>query len=861
MDLYPKNNKDMLVRFLFLFSFFLSGELFSQTQISGTINQYARFLGPGVCPNSILVDNPGIFSPGSAILIIQMQGAVIDESNNASFGTITNLGSAGNYEINAVFSINGNELILEKSLLGPYSAAGKTQVVKIPRYADALVSGTVTAGPWNGETGGVIALEVTDSLVIQASIDASGMGFRGGVSVLATDINCTFLTANSQYYYEAGNWRGAPKGEGIAPFISGKEYGRGAQANGGGGGNNHNAGGGGGSNGSVAGQGGENDEPSFGGCDGFYPGKGGLLLPNQNTRLFLGGGGGAGHQNNEAPSSGGNGGGIILIKAGHIVFAGGGIKSNGLSALNVIGDGAGGGGGGGSIVLEAGAVTGTPVIEAKGGNGGSVDNSGDNRCQGPGGGGSGGRILSAIPLAHTAAGGIAGQSFNSDACPDGNNGATNGGAGIFSIIPGLNQSEDSPAPAILAQPGDTTACDGVPLLLAVNTSGEGLSYQWQIRDAAGMFVDLAGNAGYTGVQTSQLQINALSGSPSVFRLKTGNDCFGFIYSDPITIISAAMPEAGFEFEVNGLAVSFTNTSVNSSGYIWSSPEVPAFSSTAVNPNFTFPAAGSYEVVLTAANDCGQDQEIQTILVGQTPKAAFGVAGVGLGCAPLTVTFQNQSTGVYDTFQWQFPGGMPATSDAENPVVTYTTPGEYDVTLGLNGPLGESISTQTGYISVFDTPLPGFTWSANGLTVSFINQSAEAGAYSWNFGDGQTSFEENPVHTYAQPGIYDITLNAQNSACGVSLTQSVLLQTNGLQHPEDGSWIVFPNPVGEILYIRDRAEAPYSGDFRLLTIQGILLRQGKLDPAGQMDFRPWPAGIYILELHSGLIKKVALVVKL
>lgn len=249
------------------------------------------------------------------------------------------------------------------------------------------------------------------------------------------------------------------------------------------------------------------------------------------------------------------------------------------------------------------------------------------------------------------------------------------------------------------------------------------------------------------------------------------------------------------------------------------------------------------------------------MIGQSPKAAFSVDGAGQGCAPLTVSFQNQSTGVYDAFEWQFPGGNPATSTLENPVVTYSAPGEYDVTLFLNGPLGESTSSQQGYIQVFDTPLPDFTWSADGLTIHFTNQSTNAGSFSWNFGDGQTSFDENPVHVFAQPGIYDITLNAQNSACGVSLTQSILLQTNGVHNLRDNALLIFPNPVRGILFMEDKTTgAPFTGNIRLLTLHGAVLEQKTLNPPGQLDFSRFPTGSYVLEFQSGSTKRAAVVIK-
>ncbi|MBK8193250.1 MAG: hypothetical protein IPK76_08590 [Lewinellaceae bacterium] len=171
---------------------------------------------------------------------------------------------------------------------------------------------------------------------------------RGRAFVAAVN-NCNFLVPETAYFYAADNWRGAPKGEGIAAMLAGMELGRGPQANGGGGGNDHNSGGGGGGNIAAGGTGGDNDEPSNLGCDGYYPGIKGYAIPGTPDRIFMGGGGGAGHANNNLLSGGGRGGGIIFIKAGAIDGASPLIEANGTAAPASNGDGAGGGGAGGAI--------------------------------------------------------------------------------------------------------------------------------------------------------------------------------------------------------------------------------------------------------------------------------------------------------------------------------------------------------------------------------------------------------------------------------------------------------------------------------------------------------------------------------
>lgn len=71
------------------------------------------------------------------------------------------------------------------------------------------------------------------------------------------------------------------------------------------------------------------------------------------------------------------------------------------------------------------------------------------------------------------------------------------------------------------------------------------------------------------------------------------------------------------------------------------------------------------------------------------------------------------------------------------------------------------------------PRAGFSFAAEGLVVTFTNQSANASSYMWDFGDGNSSTEENPVHTYAADGDYEVTLTAMDgSGNSNEITQTV-----------------------------------------------------------------------------------------
>ncbi|MEM7659685.1 MAG: PKD domain-containing protein [Bacteroidota bacterium] len=391
------------------------------------------------------LDNGSPLAAEDLLLVIQMQGATINVANDTSFGRITDYGSAGNYEFVYVTSTSGNTIHLNCDLTHDYESAGHTQVIRVPVYDSLIIENgaSVTSPSWDGQTGGVVAVIAETMAEIDGEIDVEGKGFRGGLIENSTSNDV------SKYYTSSPN-ESAMKGESVVGFETeydalGATYGRGAIANGGGGGNAHNTGGGGGANGNSAegwtgmGQmcqscpgaaawaldlgyienGNAYTTSSGGGRGGYsygsqnkdalsvppgdpswsgdrrrnYGGLGGRpLQQDPSKRLFLGGGGGAGDGNNNANSDGAAGGGLVIVISGTITGLGE-IQASGADAeptRSGHNDGPGGGGGGGSILLQGNNISGL-AIYAQGGKGGDQLISG-NESEGPGGGGGGGYV-------------------------------------------------------------------------------------------------------------------------------------------------------------------------------------------------------------------------------------------------------------------------------------------------------------------------------------------------------------------------------------------------------------------------------------------------------------------------------------
>ena len=753
---------------LLFLSLFVFLQLPAQTPLSGVINQYTSAISYDSCLSILTVADASSFNVGEQVLVIQMQGATIDESNSASFGNITNLGSAGLFEKALITEITDNNISFDKRLLHQYDYAGSVQVVSFPRFDNATITGELTGQAWDGTTGGVIALEVNGLLTMNAGINANGLGFRGGaVNILSS--NCQWFLNEDNYFYDASNWRGAAKGEGIAPIIVGKEAGRGAQANGGGGGNDHNSGGGGGSNVVTGGLGGEQTPSSTFQCQGEFPGRGGEALSASAQRMFLGGGGGAGHADNTgAGSPGGHGGGIVILIANDLDGQDNIITANGADAPFAPGDGGGGGGGAGSVLIEAPNVFSLYFVEAKGGSGGSTQNFTD-RCFGPGGGGSGGHLLLNtifFPITDLS-GGIAGENtVASSACNSLNNGAADGQPGVqtlFSDFPAGTISADKIS--ILDQPVSTTiACTNEALNLSITATGSNLEYQWQV-DSGNGFENIANGGLYNGAQSANLTIDPIDGSLAGYQFQCllQNDCFNEQSSSTTLSIESA-PIVDFTSQLlSGTTMQFENLTQFGASFVWDFGDGTGNQSMAENPSYTFPSDGTYLVTLQVQNNCGLDAITQEVVITSAPSANF-TTDLQTGCAPLQVLYTSLASNNSDSLAWSFPGGTPVMASTNTVLVTYETPGTYGASLIAINAAGADTLVMSEEIIVEGPPQADFSVIIDELTIVFQNNTVGGVSYQWDFGDQNTSSQEAPTYTYQDNGIYEVSLIASND-CG------------------------------------------------------------------------------------------------
>jgi gliding motility-associated-like protein len=416
---------------------FGSAVLFSQKHLSGNLNQPKAHVSSIPSNDRAIVDDVTGFNANDTVLLIQMQGVQIS-TGSIGYGQLLDfIGQPGQHEFLIIQSVNTGlrQIIFKNSILAGYDPRGNVQMVRVPYYNSAVVTGRLFCDPWDNNTkkGGVLALVIGRSLTLNADIDVSQSGFKGakdaiGVGRCTSDAPTTFSQTYPLSFDNAGL-----KGEGIAVHDELVNLldpthmkGSGPNLNGGGGGNGRYSGGGGGSNKSPGGLGtgglggNENCATPFanglGGFDTEPPSFPGLI-----NRIYFGGGGGASTSPAGLTPAAGNGGGIVIIVSDTIIGNGGNILADGGNGgASTSAGGSGGGGGGGSIALSVNSYGTKPIIfSAKGGNGGDNPNS-----YGEGGGGGGGFVYvkNTVPAGSTMLnGGRSGNSLNPTAS-DGSDG-------------------------------------------------------------------------------------------------------------------------------------------------------------------------------------------------------------------------------------------------------------------------------------------------------------------------------------------------------------------------------------------------------------------------------------------------------
>ncbi|MEJ2594627.1 MAG: PKD domain-containing protein [bacterium] len=309
------------------------------------------------------------------------------------------------------------------------------------------------------------------------------------------------------------------------------------------------------------------------------------------------------------------------------------------------------------------------------------------------------------------------------------------------------------APQIVVTPSSREVCPGESVSFTAN---EANSYLWTPG----------------GATTQSITVTEYDPGVYTYTLTASSDyCIDKEVSDSFEVFP--QPEALFSFDPDeeactGEEIQFTyGHDPTGKEFQWNFGDNTT--STAVNPVHTYNLEGLYTVYLHVQQYICEHDTTMTVLVNPLPSPDFQ-ADVDEGCLPVTVNFNSGSSqDIADNavFEWTFGDGTG--SGEENPTHTYNEAGWYSVGLKItNTERCFADVFKSDLIQVNPNPLAGFEadpWIAtmDDPEISFFNLSDSDSLlvdYAWDFGDGGSSSEENPIYTYNQPGDFDIHLRIE-----------------------------------------------------------------------------------------------------
>ncbi len=333
-------------------------------------------------------------------------------------------------------------------------------------------------------------------------------------------------------------------------------------------------------------------------------------------------------------------------------------------------------------------------------------------------------------------------------------------------------------PVSVFSPDKTTGCSPLPVTFSNTSPGNYTSYTYDFGD---------GTAPLTVTDKNSVShtYTTLVVRDYIVKMTATNECGSnesqySIRVSPNDIIPELVVNSNQLRGCAPLKVDFFNNTKGGSTFVYDfgdgSTTVTHTAPETVSHTFTEP--GKYTITLYASNNCSNASTTETVEVLAQPNVSFSADKTTI-CDGVTIRFKNTSSGAIG-YVWDFGDGSP-TSNTIEPTHTYTGAGKnYSVTLTATNALGcTKTVTLNEYINIALPPTPSFTVSPGNelsipnYTFGFKDTSVGAVSWEWDFGDGAKSTLQNPSHTYANEGVYSVTLKILNKeGCSASIFQSV-----------------------------------------------------------------------------------------
>jgi hypothetical protein len=163
------------------------------------------------------------------------------------------------------------------------------------------------------------------------------------------------------------------------------------------------------------------------------------------------------------------------------------------------------------------------------------------------------------------------------------------------------------------------------------------------------------------------------------------------------------------------------------------------------------------------------------------------------------------------------------------------------------------------------PVPEFTADQNTgsapLTVQFTDLTTinpgKISSWEWTFGDGEKSYDKNPLHLYTSPSKYDVTLKVVSSAgCVKEISKPMYIATAIDQSGYKPEFLIYPNPAQGEIFIENPENM--SVNIMLTDIYGKTLLTNNIIPGkNSFDIKSFKPGIYIIKLNNSYLYRLVI----
>lgn len=358
-------------------------------------------------------------------------------------------------------------------------------------------------------------------------------------------------------------------------------------------------------------------------------------------------------------------------------------------------------------------------------------------------------------------------------------------------------------------------------------------------------------------------------------------------------------------------------------------------SCSIDGNYTIVDDQNSVLVQMANPDFGS-QAIHNFCLSSNISADFS-ANQTFGCSSETITFQDLSIGAINSWSWNFNGGTPSSSTLQNPTISYSSPGTYDVELTVSDGSNSDTKVISGYITIYPKPTivavpndpsiclgdqinivvsgaQNYIWyngdtsstiilsptndttlyvqgSTNGClsdttsititvdqpataiadvdvnsplvgqTINFSSIGSVGSSFIWNFGDGNTSSNQNPSHQYTNSGAYTVILTVLNGTCSNVDSLEINVGVNSILENQDNEISIYPNPNSGNFYIELNSMDESIEKIEIIDNLGkVIYSITELKQVNEINLKENAKGIYyvlIKKMEQTIYKKITL----